>query len=88
VRPLIDNIEIAIRNVLEKTPPDLASDIYEDGITLTGGGSLLKGLDADLTRRLDIQVVVAENPKYCVAYGTAHAIQLGKKFVHAIAYEL
>ena len=88
VMPLIDSIESSIRSVLERTPPDLASDVYDDGITLTGGGSLLKGLDEELTRRLDIRVVVAENPKYCVAYGTAHAVQLGKKFVHAIAYDI
>lgn len=88
VRPLIDSIESSIRRVLEMTPPDLASDVNDDGITLTGGGSLLKGLDAELTRRLDTRVVVAENPKYCVAYGAAHAVQLGKKFVHAVAYNI
>jgi rod shape-determining protein MreB len=88
VKPLIDNIEIAIRNVLERTPPDLASDVYEYGITLTGGGCLLKDLDIELTRRLKIRVVVAENPKYCVAYGAARAVQMGKKFVHAIEYDV
>jgi len=88
VMSLINSIESSIRSVLERTPPDLASDVYDDGITLTGGGSLLNGLDAELTNRLDIRVVVAENPKYCVAYGTAHAVQLGKKFVHAITYDI
>lgn len=88
VKPLIDNIERSVRLVLERTPPDLASDVHADGITLTGGGSLLNGLDAELTRRLKIRVSVAENPKYCVAYGTARAVQLGKKFIHAIIYDI
>jgi len=87
VRPLINRIESGIRSVLERTPPDLASDVYQDGITLTGGGSLLKELDTELTRRLNIQVVVAENPKYCVAYGAACAVAMGKKFTHAIEYD-
>jgi rod shape-determining protein MreB len=88
VKPLIDSIENAIRTVLERTPPDLASDVYEDGITLTGGSSLLNGLDAELTKRLEIRVTVAENPKYCVAYGAARAVEMGKKFTHAIEYNL
>lgn len=88
VKPLIDNIENAIRSVLERTPPDLASDVYQDGITLTGGGCLLYDLDVELTRRLAIRVVVAENPKYCVAYGAARAVEMGKKFIHAIEYDL
>lgn len=88
VRPLIDNIETSIRNVLAGTPPDLASDVYEDGITLTGGGSLLHLLDKELEERLDIRVVVAENPKHCVAHGAAYAVQLGKKFLHAIDYDI
>jgi rod shape-determining protein MreB len=86
VLPLIDKIENAIRSVLERTPPDLASDVYEDGIKLTGGGCLLHGLDEELTRRLDIRVVVAKNPKYCVAYGAARAVEMGREFIHAIEY--
>jgi len=85
-RTLIDNIESGVRSVLERTPPDLASDVFDDGITLTGGGSLLHGLDEELTQRLNIRVYVAENPKYSVAHGAAYAVQMGKKFVHAIEY--
>jgi rod shape-determining protein MreB len=87
VKPLIDEIETAIRNVLERTPPDLASDVIQDGIMLSGGGSLLKGLDVELTRRLDIRVVVAKNPKYCVVYGAASSVEMGKNFVHAVEYD-
>lgn len=88
VKPLIDSIEINIREVLEKAPPDLAADIYDSGITIAGGGSLLDGLDSDLTDRLGINVCTAENPKYCVAHGSAHALTLGKKISHAIEYEV
>lgn len=87
VRPLVDRIETSIRSVLERTPPDLMSDVSQGGITLTGGGSLLKDLDVELSNRLDIRVSQADSPKYCVAYGAARAVQLGKKFAHAIEYE-
>lgn len=88
ISPLIDTIETNIREVLEKAPPDLASDIYDDGITIAGGGSLLDGLDEDLTDRLGIRAVIAENPKYCVAHGAAHALSLGRKFSHAIEFDV
>ena len=87
VRPLVDRIENSIRSVLERTPPDLMSDVSQGGITLTGGGSLLHGLDVELSHRLKIDVRVAEQPKYCVAYGAARAVHMGKKFVHAIEYD-
>lgn len=56
--------------VLEQTPPELAADIVENGITLTGGGALIKGLDKLLKHELKVPVVVAESPLACVALGT------------------
>ena len=62
-------------NVLEETPPELGSDIIERGITLTGGGSLLRGLDKLLQSVTDIPVRVADNALNCVAVGTGRALE-------------
>jgi rod shape-determining protein MreB len=61
--------------VLEGTPPELASDVIERGITLTGGGALIKGLDRLLSTITDIPVHVAENALNCVAIGTGRALE-------------
>jgi rod shape-determining protein MreB len=81
-------LETEIRSVLEKSPPDLAADVYLDGITLTGGGALLRGLADVLSKRLGITVSIAESPKYSVAFGTGLAAQMEKKFQHCIRYEI
>ena len=61
--------------VLEETPPELASDIIERGITLTGGGALLRGLDRLLQSVTEIPVRVADNTLHCVAIGTGRALE-------------
>lgn len=61
--------------VLEETPPELASDIIERGITLTGGGALLRGLDRLLQSVTEIPVNVADNALNCVAVGTGRALE-------------
>jgi len=67
--PLREILE-AIRLTLEKTPPELASDIMAGGIVLTGGGSLLLGLDELISRTTGMPVIIADNPVDCVALGT------------------
>jgi len=62
-----------VKSVLERTPPELAADLAERGIVLTGGGSLLHGLDTVLAHETGIPVRVAEDPISCVARGTAVA---------------
>jgi rod shape-determining protein MreB len=61
--------------VLEVTPPELASDVIERGITLTGGGALLRGLDRLIQSATDIPVRVADNAMNCVAVGTGRALE-------------
>jgi rod shape-determining protein MreB len=61
--------------VLEETPPELASDIIERGIVLTGGGALLRGFDRLLQSVTDIPVRVADNAMHCVAVGTGRALE-------------
>ena len=60
----------AVKSVLEKTPPELAADIIDRGVILTGGGALLRGLDVLLGEVTGIPVIVADDPMSCVAIGT------------------
>ncbi len=62
-------------NVLEETPPELSSDVIERGITLTGGGALLRGIDKLLQSVTDIPVRVADNALHSVAIGTGRALE-------------
>lgn len=66
----IDRIVTAIKQVLEKTPPELSADIIEKGVMLTGGGALLNGLTELLQEELKVPVAKAEDPLSCVAEGT------------------
>ncbi|MCX7800737.1 MAG: rod shape-determining protein [Fimbriimonadales bacterium] len=68
-------IEEKLCQVLEQTPPELASDVIERGITLTGGGALLRNLDRLLEEKTGIPVRVAENAMDCVAIGTGIALE-------------
>lgn len=69
-----EQIVVTAHNVLEKTPPELAADISDSGIIMTGGGSLLYGLDKRIEERLGIKVRVADEPLACVAKGTGSAL--------------
>jgi len=69
-----EQIVITTLSVLEKTPPELAADISERGIIMTGGGSLLYGLDKRIEERTGIKVIVAEEALSCVAEGTGKAL--------------
>ncbi|NGQ95582.1 rod shape-determining protein [Brevibacillus sp. SYP-B805] len=60
----------AAKSVLERTPPELSADIIDKGVSLTGGGALLHGLDDLLAEELKVPVLVAEDPMMCVAKGT------------------
>ena len=68
----------AVHNVLERTPPELAADIYDRGIVLTGGGSLLSGLDALIEEKTGITTMIAEDPLTAVAVGTGKFIEFGR----------
>lgn len=70
LRPVIDKIIDAIKNTLEKTPPELAADILNNGITLTGSGAELRGLAGYISSETEFSVAVAENPGDCVVLGT------------------
>jgi rod shape-determining protein MreB len=73
--PLKDIITTA-KKVLEKTPPELVSDIIDRGVALCGGGALLRGMDKYLTKSLGIPVYLVDNPTTCVAEGSVRALAM------------
>ena len=75
IKEPVKEIGEALKFVLEQTPPDLAGDIVENGIVLTGGGALLKGLDTYLSNLVKLPVYVAEEPLLAVAKGTGKALE-------------
>lgn len=71
----VQAIVAAVKRVLEQTPPELASDIIDKGLVLTGGGAMLRGLDRLLSEETGIPVVLAEDALSCVAIGTGKALE-------------
>lgn len=76
----ISKIEEAVLKALEITPPELAADIYENGIYLTGGGALLRGLDKRLSLKTKLPIHIAEDPLRAVVRGTGIALNDVSKF--------
>ena len=72
--PLSHVIE-AIKVTLEKTPPELAADIIDQGITLAGGGALIRGLDKLINKETGMPVNIADSPLDCVADGTGKVLE-------------
>lgn len=71
----VDSIVDAVRSALEQTPPELASDILDRGIILTGGGALIRGLDKRLKQETNLPVIVADDPLTCVVRGTGKCLE-------------
>ncbi len=74
LRDTVESIVDAVKGTLEKTPPELAADIMDRGIVLTGGGALLQNLDKVISEETNMPVIIAENPLDCVAIGTGKAL--------------
>jgi len=70
----LQDIVNMVKRVLEKTPPELVSDIMERGVALCGGGTQLRGIDRYLTRQLGIPAYLVDNPTTCTAEGAARAL--------------
>ena len=75
ILPVINQILEAVKQVLEETPPELASDIIDKGIVMSGGTSVLKNLDKYFTQSLGVPCHVAEEPLFCVVYGTGMVLE-------------
>lgn len=70
----LKEISLAVRQVLEDMPPDLAGDVVDNGVVLTGGGALIRGLDKYLSADIKLPVRVADEPLLAVAYGTSKVL--------------
>ena len=75
IRPVLNQLLDSVKQVLEETPPELASDIIDKGIVMSGGTSLLKNLDKFFTEALGVPCHVAEEPLLCVVYGTGMVVE-------------
>jgi rod shape-determining protein MreB len=71
--PPLAQIGVGIREVLERTPPELSGDLVDSGLTLCGGGALLPGLDRLIEQETGLRVTIAADPLTCVAQGSASA---------------
>ncbi len=74
LRDALGNIVETARRVLEKTPPELVSDIIDRGVALTGGGALLRGIDKLMTKELGVPAYLVDNPTTCTAEGAVRAM--------------
>ena len=80
LREPINLIVLAVKKALEQTPPELAADIVDAGIVMTGGGSLLKGLDALLREETNLPIKVADNPRECIVLGAGRILESQDNF--------
>jgi rod shape-determining protein MreB len=74
LQPALDDIFDMIRRVLEKTPPELASDIIDRGVALCGGAALLRGMDRLMTQKLGVPTYLVDNPVTCIAEGALKSL--------------
>lgn len=81
LREPVEMIAAEIQHVMEHTPPELIADVYSDGITLTGGGSLLYGFAEYLTKAMGVPCRLAADPMNCVAVGTGKSLKNINKFM-------
>jgi rod shape-determining protein MreB len=80
LNPIIKEIIAGIKDALENTPPELSADLVDMGMTLTGGGSLLKNIDKRFSKETGLPVHVADDPLTCVAIGTGKALEQEETF--------
>ena len=76
LKDTLSQIVEVVQNVLERTPPELASDVVDRGIVLTGGGALLNGLEELIESKTGINTMTAEEPMTAVAIGTGRYVEL------------
>ena len=80
LKPVLNLILGAIKDALERTPPELSADLVDMGLVLTGGGALLKNIDKLISKETGLPVIIAEDPLSCVALGTGKALDQEESF--------
>lgn len=81
---VLEEIILAVKSVLEQTPPELSSDIIDRGMVMTGGGSLLRNIDKLMTKITGVPSYVAEDPHLCVAKGTGIALENLDDYIRSV----
>ena len=84
----VEQIVEAVKTALEATPPELAADIVDKGIMLTGGGALLRNLDIELRNRTELPVFIADDPLSCVVRGSGTVVENLKKWKGVLASDV
>ena len=80
LKPILDQMMSGIKTALENTPPELSADLVDMGLTLTGGGALLKNIDRRFSKETGLPVHIADDPLTCVAIGTGKALDQEETF--------
>ena len=86
IKPQLNDIIMTVKSVLQKTPPELASDVMDRGIIMTGGGSNLKSVDKLMTKITGVPCQVIEEPEYCTVKGIGIAIEHLDEFKRSILW--
>ena len=84
----VEQIVEAVKTALEATPPELAADIVDKGIMLTGGGALLRNLDVELRNRTELPVFIADDPLSCVVRGSGTVVENLKKWKSVLSSDI
>ncbi len=84
----VEQIVEAVKTALEATPPELAADIVDKGIMLTGGGALLRNLDIELRNRTELPVFIADDPLSCVVRGSGTVVENIKKWKGVLSSDI
>jgi len=69
ITPILQDLVLSLKQVLEETPPEIASDIIDKGIVLTGGGAMINGLSELFIQETGINTILSPDPRTCVAFG-------------------
>jgi len=85
LNPIIKEIVKGIKDALENTPPELSADLVDMGMTLTGGGALLKNIDKRFSKETGLPVNIADDPIACVAIGTGRALEQRETFSNMLS---
>jgi rod shape-determining protein MreB len=83
----LNSIVSSVKSALEQTPPELAADIAEKGMVLTGGGALLRDIDRLLMEETGLPVIIAEDPLSCVVRGSGKALEKMERLVGIFTYD-
>ena len=84
IKDRMDDIILAVKAVLEQTPPELSSDIIDRGMIITGGGALLKNIDKMMTKVTGVPAYVAEEPMLCVIKGAGTALEHLDEYIRSV----